>query len=270
MVTVSSTGTGVAGTLDISADTIQLDNGFLNAKTSAGDQGNITLSNAKLIVLRNNSEITTNARDTATGGNITITTDFLLTSKGSKISANAILGRGGNITISAIGIFSDRSSKITASSQLGIDGSVTLNTPEVNPAQALDKLPVDVVDTSNQIITDCAANSGNSFLVTGKGGIPANPAGVLRGQVVVPDLRLMVDQSSTQLSNRRRSRSWRRRKLGYNSPDQEQPMTKKKSPIIEAQGWIINHKGIVELVPYPAQGNYSSWNSSWNYPCFRK
>ncbi|AOY81030.1 filamentous hemagglutinin N-terminal domain-containing protein [Moorena producens JHB] len=270
LVTVSSTGTGVAGTLDISADTIQLDNGFLNAKTSAGNQGNITLSNAKLIVLRNNSEITTNARDTATGGNITITTDFLLTSKSSNITANAILGRGGNINITAIGIFSDRSSKITASSQLGIDGSVTLNTPEVNPAQALDKLPVDVVDTSNQIITDCAANSGNSFLVTGKGGIPANPAGVLRGQVVVPDLRLMVDQSSTQLSNRRRSRSWRRRKLGYNRPDQAQPMTKKKSPIIEAQGWIINQQGIVELVPYPAQGNYSSWNSSWNYPCFRK
>lgn len=270
LVTVSSTGTGVAGTLDISADTIELDNGFLNAETSAGDQGNITLSNAKLIFLRNNSEITTNARDTATGGNITITTDFLVTSKGSKISANAILGRGGNIDITAIGIFSDRSSKITASSQLGIDGSVTLNTPEVNPAQALDKLPVDVVDTSNQIITDCAANSGNSFLVTGKGGIPANPAGVLRGQVVVPDLRLMVDQGSTQLSNRRRSRSWRKRKLGYNSPDQAQPITKKKSPIIEAQGWIINQKGIVELVPYPAQGNYSSWNSSFNYRCFRQ
>ncbi|NEO96546.1 MAG: hypothetical protein F6K56_43105, partial [Moorea sp. SIO3G5] len=206
------------------------------AKTSAGDQGNITLSNAKLIVLRNNSEITTNARDTATGGNITITTDFLVTSKGSNITANAILGRGGNITISAIGIFSDRTSKITASSQLGIDGSVTLNTPEVNPAQALDKLPVDVVDTSNQIITDCAANSGNTFLVTGKGGIPANPAGVLRGQVVVPDLRLMVDQGTTQLSNRRRSRSWRKRTLGYNRPDQAQPITKKKSPIIEAQG----------------------------------
>ncbi|NEQ81616.1 MAG: filamentous hemagglutinin N-terminal domain-containing protein [Moorea sp. SIO2I5] len=275
LVTVSSTGTGVAGTLNISADTIELDNGFLNAKTSAGDQGNITLSNAKLIFLRNNSEITTNARDTATGGNITITTDFLVTSKGSKISANAILGRGGNITISAIGIFSDRSSKITASSKLGIDGSVTLNTPEVNPAQALDKLPVDVVDTSNQIITDCAANRGNSFLVTGKGGIPANPAGVLRGQVVVPDLRLMVDQGTTQLSNRtisnrRRSRSWRKRTLGYNRPDQAQPITKKKSPIIEAQGWIINQQGIVELVPYPAQGNYSSWNSSFNYSCFRE
>ncbi|NEO11982.1 MULTISPECIES: filamentous hemagglutinin N-terminal domain-containing protein [unclassified Moorena] len=275
LVTVSSTGTGVAGTLNISADTIQLDNGFLNAKTSAGDQGNITLSNAKLIFLRNNSGITTNARDTATGGNITITTDFLVTSKGSNISANAILGRGGNINITAIGIFSDRSSKITASSQLGIDGSVTLNTPEVNPAQALDKLPVDVVDTSNQIITDCAASSGNSFLVTGKGGIPANPAGVLRGQVVVPDLRLMVDQGTTQLSNRtisnrRRSRSWRKRTLGYNRPDQEQPITKKKSPIIEAQGWIINQQGIVELVPYPAQGNYSSWNSSFNYRCFRQ
>lgn len=270
LVTVSSTGTGVAGTLDVSADTIKLDNGFLNAETSAGDQGNITLSNAKLIFLRNKSGITTNARDTATGGNITMTTDFLLTSKGSNITANAILGRGGNITISAIGIFSDRSSKITASSQLGIDGSVTLNTPEVNPAQALDKLPVDVVDSSNQIITDCAANSGNTFLVTGKGGIPANPAAVLRGQVVVPDLRLMVDQSSTQLSNRRKNRSWRTTKLGYNSLDQAQAMTKKKSPIIEAQGWIINQQGIVELVPYPAQGNYSSWNSSWNYPCFRE
>ena len=263
LATVSSTGTGVAGTLEVTANSIQLDNGSLSAETTAGDQGNITLSDAQLVVLSNNSTITTNASQSATGGNITITTDFLVTLENSDITANAILGRGGNITITAIGIFSDRTSEITASSQLGIDGTVNLNTPDVNPAQALAKLPGDVVDTSNQIVTSCAAVGGNSFLVTGGGGLPADPTGVLRGQVVVPDLRLMVDEGNTQGNTppvkRRKTRSSLRRRLQYHHDRDQTAMTNQKLPIIEAQGWIINDQGIVELVAYPTQISHGSW-----------
>ncbi|NEQ82492.1 MAG: filamentous hemagglutinin N-terminal domain-containing protein, partial [Moorea sp. SIO2I5] len=263
LATVSSTGTGVAGTLEVNANSIQLDNGSLNAETTAGDQGNITLSDAQLVVLSNNSTITTNARESATGGNITITTDFLVTLENSDITANAILGRGGNINITAIGTFRDRTSEITASSQLGIDGTVNLNTLDVNPFQALAKLPANVVDTSNQIVSSCAAVGGNSFVVTGGGGLPADPTAVLRGQVVVPDLRLMVDegntQGNTQPVNTRKTRSSLRRRLQYHHDRDQTAITNQKLPIIEAQGWIINDQGIVELVVYPTHISHGSW-----------
>lgn len=270
LATVSSTGTGVAGTLEVNANSIQLDNGSLSAETTAGDQGNITLSDAQLVVLRNNSTITTNASQSATGGNITITTDFLVALENSDITANAIFGRGGNITITAIGIFSDRTSQITASSQLGIDGTVNLNTLDIKPAQALAKLPADVVDTSNQIVSSCAAVGGNSFVVTGGGGLPADPAAVLRGQVVVPDLRLMVDQGNTQGNTqpgkKRKTRSFLRRRLQYHQDRDQTAITNQKLPIIEAQGWIINDHGIVELVAYPTQISHRSWVN--HHSCF--
>ncbi|AOY81032.1 filamentous hemagglutinin N-terminal domain-containing protein [Moorena producens JHB] len=266
LATVSSTGTGLAGTLEVNANSIQLDNGSLSAETTAGDQGNITLSDAQLVVLRNNSTITTNAREIATGGNITITTDFLVALENSDITANAIFGPGGNITITTIGIFSDRTSDITASSQLGIDGTVNVNTLDVNPFQALAKLPADVVDTSNQIVTSCAALGGNSFVVTAGGGLPADPAAVLRGQVVVPDLRLMVDEGNTQPVKRRKTRSSLRRRLQYHQDRDQTAITNQKLPIIEAQGWIINDQGIVELVAYPTQISHGSWVN--HHSCF--
>ncbi|MGD1702340.1 filamentous hemagglutinin N-terminal domain-containing protein, partial [Dapis sp. BLCC M229] len=122
-ITVGSSGSGVAGSLNINAPSIELNNGTLSAETAAGDQGNITIQ-ASEINLTNNSEITTNARNDATGGDIDIDTKFLIGLDNSNISANAIVGQGGNIAITGEGVFLDNSSEITATSALGIDGSV--------------------------------------------------------------------------------------------------------------------------------------------------
>ncbi|WP_293031432.1 hypothetical protein [Moorena sp. SIO3I8] len=120
-----------------------------------------------------------------------------------------------------------------------------------------------MVDTSNQIVSSCAALGGNSFVVTGGGGLPADPTAVLRGQVVVPDLRLMVDegntQGNTQPVNTRKTRSSLRRRLQYHHDRDQTAITNQKLPIIEAQGWIINDQGIVELVAYPTQISHGSW-----------
>ena len=68
-INVSATGTGEAGSLNIDARDITLERrGTLTAETNAGNQGNITITNADTLLLRNNSAITTNAQQEATGG----------------------------------------------------------------------------------------------------------------------------------------------------------------------------------------------------------
>lgn len=61
--------------MSIDALDITLDRGSLTAETRVGDQGNITLENADTLLLRNNSQITTNAIKSATGGNINLTAE---------------------------------------------------------------------------------------------------------------------------------------------------------------------------------------------------
>lgn len=62
-----------AGDLEILADSISLDAATISAETRQDDSGNIIL-NAEDLILRRNSNITTNAAETATGGNIAINT----------------------------------------------------------------------------------------------------------------------------------------------------------------------------------------------------
>ncbi len=189
LITVSSSGSGVAGSLNINAPSIQLNNGIISAETAAGDQGNITIQ-ASEINLKNQSAITTNATNSATGGDININTKFLIGSDNSNISANAIEGEGGNISIGAEGVFLDNSSQITATSALGIDGSVELNT-QVDPTQGVAELSATVIDAESLVAQNlCAATSeekqGSSFVITGKGGLPPDPTQpltVLRGTV---------------------------------------------------------------------------------------
>jgi large exoprotein involved in heme utilization and adhesion len=50
-------------------------------------------------------------------------------------------------------------SDITASSDFGINGNVPVNTIDMNPANALNSLPIEVSDSSHQIADRCGARS---------------------------------------------------------------------------------------------------------------
>ncbi|MBO9999533.1 MAG: filamentous hemagglutinin N-terminal domain-containing protein, partial [Cyanobacteria bacterium SID2] len=100
---VSGVFSGSAGDLTVRANSIDLDNqSSFQAETAAGTQGNIDLTSNDL-VLRRNSNITTNATGTATGGNITIDTGVLAALENSDISANAEASFGGRVTINTQG-----------------------------------------------------------------------------------------------------------------------------------------------------------------------
>ncbi|HIK07411.1 MAG TPA: S-layer family protein [Trichormus sp. M33_DOE_039] len=184
-ITVSNFGSGDAGNLNINANQIYLDNSAsLRAEVNGGGRGNIRLNASDFVLLRNNSNIITNARGNSTGGNINISAKSIIAvpTENSDIAANAILGQGGNIQITTQGLLGlefrnqlTPDSDITASSQFGLSGTVQVNTIGVDPNSGLVELPANVTDPSQQISTGCSGNNGSSFVATGRGGISQNP-----------------------------------------------------------------------------------------------
>jgi filamentous hemagglutinin family protein len=245
-VTVSSSGTGSAGSLFVDANQIYLNNqGSIRADTSGGG-GNINLR-SPLILLRNGSNITTNATGSnIPGGSIAIDTQFLIAvpKEDSNISANSEDFRGGNVSINAYSIFGIQPrpqltslSDITAtganSAQSGI---IQLNIEQPDPASGVVELPTTVVDPSRLITQGCAANQGNSFVVTGRGGLPPNPEQQLDDNADWQDRRriTVVQQTNT---GREGSRQQSDGKISTPHP-----------PLIEATGWQISPTGDVILI----------------------
>ena len=181
-ISVQHQGTGNAGQLSIRANTLSLETGSIEAKTTSGQGGNINLRVRDLLLLRQGSEITATSGGIGNGGNIDINARFMVGAENSDIVANAFQGRGGNIQITTQGIFGLKfrpqrtpDSDITASSQFGVSGTVQINNIGVDPNSGLVELPANVVDSSQQIATDCTGSQGSSFIATGRGGVPQNP-----------------------------------------------------------------------------------------------
>jgi large exoprotein involved in heme utilization and adhesion len=262
-ITVSSTGSAIAGSLIVKAGSIRLDNKATISADTRGGEGNINLYTGDLI-LRRGSSISTNATGlNITGGNITIYTDNLVAVPGedSDISANATAGSGGRVIVNAQGIFGTQFrpqdtplSDITASSALGpqFNGVVQLNTPGIDPSRGLANLPTEVVDASNQIAQTCGAGGRearkNEFIVTGRRGMPSNPHEPLSNDEPLEDIHPPSGFSSSRHSN----------------PDAAKAVTSQsvtsnpKPPIVEAQGWVMNDKGQVVLTATASTAPHNS------------
>jgi len=236
IVDVRNEGVGNAGTLRVNAaNSIFLDQqGSITAATAFGEGGNISLK-AQNLQLSNNSAITASVGRTGNGGNIMLNTDILAALENSNITANAVQGRGGNIQINTQGIFRSPDSAIIASSQLGINGTVQINTLVNDPSRGLVALPVILADTSKQIAQGCAAGNrttGSRFIVTGRGGLPANPGEPLSSDTVWSDTRLLAATLKPQHSQ---------------TGSAPKPSTPPAVAIVPATGWVLNGKGEVIL-----------------------
>ncbi|BAY83539.1 hypothetical protein NIES267_30280 [Calothrix parasitica NIES-267] len=237
-ISVVNQGMGDAGKLRVNADLTQLENqGSLLAISNSGGGGNIFVR-ADSLQLRRNSLISTNSGGERNGGNINIDTNTLVAVENSDITANAENSFGGKVTINAEGIFGTQfrenltpQSDITASSELGAEfnGEVELNTPGIDPSSGINELPENLTDSSNQIAAGCSNKSGNSFIATGKGGIPQNP-----------QEQFNINRSWSDIRNLSAFR-----KLNNNS---EITSISNKLEIIEATAFIRNENGEIELV----------------------
>jgi filamentous hemagglutinin family protein len=180
---------GAGDRLTINADAIILDRAKLNAQTQSGKGGNMNLTANQLLLLRNNSQIITqagSANQGGDGGDIDIRSPFIfaIDNENSDINANAFTGNGGNINLTATTILGltprdqlTPLSDITASSSFGRQGLIIVNSPEPDPNRGTVQLPNALTDPSNRIDQSCSANTTASgqFTVAGQGGLPSTP-----------------------------------------------------------------------------------------------
>ncbi|MEA5464074.1 two-partner secretion domain-containing protein [Leptothoe sp. PORK10 BA2] len=196
VLSVRSSGEGAAGNILIGGlgTTPQLnlnDGGRIIAESASVDGGNIVITLNDLLLMRNDSLISTTAGTAqagGNGGNITITVPFIVAipAENSDIAADAFEGAGGNVSITARGIFgieprSQRTplSDITASSELGVSGVVTVDTLDTGFIEnSLTNLADTITDTTALTAGSCIARTDESlgsFTVTGSGGLPQRP-----------------------------------------------------------------------------------------------
>lgn len=213
-VTVSASGGGTAKNLELTAQSLLLSNNSkLTAESVSGEGGNITLKIGDLLQLSGQSQISTTAGKEGgggNGGNINIDAPFVVTgpSENSDITANAFEGRGGNINIITDGIFGIEFrpeltplSDITASSEFGQSGFVEITAPNVNPGQALAKLPDNPVDPSSLVAQNsCSRGSSSEFIITGRGGLPPNPATSLDSDLFLVDLGPLFSEGTNPVT----------------------------------------------------------------------
>ncbi|AOY84202.1 filamentous hemagglutinin N-terminal domain-containing protein [Moorena producens JHB] len=232
---VRNQGSGNGGELFIKADTINLNYGAsITASTFSGEGGNITLDITKGLLLRNGSTITAKADNNGNGGNITINSDLVTLMESSLINANANQGNGGNIAITTQGLFVfPDDSAITASSEFGLDGVITINNPDTDPANGLIELPTELRDRTQQIAEGCRWTATSSFYITGRGGIPQNPSAMVPGGQILSDVRDISDLAIVR---------------AIPEAFDSKADTNTKAPIVEANAWIINEEGNVELI----------------------
>ncbi|MBH8574930.1 filamentous hemagglutinin N-terminal domain-containing protein [Nostocaceae cyanobacterium CENA369] len=242
---VNSQAEGTGGNIQLAAGFLTLDRGTISAATRSNTGGNITLNLQKLLLLRDRSQITTNAGQEkfgGDGGNITINipNGFIVAvpRENSDITANAVRGTGGRVNIQANGIYGIKFRKsktplsdITASSEFGTQGTVELNIPDIDPNSGLVTLPTIPVDTQVAQACNSPDYAQNRFVIAGRGGLPPNPKDIL-----TPDAP-HIDWVSVKFINNNRSIP----------PVTSKLTTFTAKPIVEATVMTLNAKGQIVL-----------------------
>ncbi|MBO9998208.1 MAG: filamentous hemagglutinin N-terminal domain-containing protein [Cyanobacteria bacterium SID2] len=261
-------GSPLAGNVTLNAEDLRIENGgALTAEAAFGQGGNLFV-NADDVRLLENAQISTTSGQpdrAGTGGNITINTNTLVGLENSNIAANAFNGRGGAIDITADDIVlgleplsreelvaeigeenllnfdptTDDRNLITAISLTdpALNGTVEIVAPDVDPTQGLVELE-DRFAAAPLDRNPCQIGGGDSeFVQTGRGGLPPTPNDPLTGSQPWEDIRAIpLDENTDDATD---------------EPVTQEPVER----LIEAQSWIINENGDLQLLPAPQNAN---------------
>ncbi|HHP7230377.1 MAG TPA: hypothetical protein ACFCUY_05905, partial [Xenococcaceae cyanobacterium] len=211
----------------------------IRANTNSGNGGSINLTSNQ-VILREQSDISVDAKGTGDGGNVMINTENLVLFEDSTIIANAEAGKGGNITIDTRGLFhfNIENNQIDASSDLGIDGEITIIAPDINSKIDTNLKEQSPISPEKLIYSGCGLNSdftANQFRYIGRGGISPSPLTRLTEELVG---ELGTVEYIQEPPNRKTPRNI----VSPSIPEL------KNSSIQEATSWIINDRGKIELV----------------------
>ncbi len=177
----ASSGTGNAGNILITTDTIQLSgDSTISTESETADGGEVRLTTETLTQLQN-SQITAEA-GSGSGGNISADSAFFVLQK-SQLRANSFGGPGGNMIVQAEVFLADPASLVTASSELDVDGIVDIRAPVTefsNTVTPLSKRFASAVFLFNQrCVTQHQTEPNSSFFLTGRDRVPAQPGELL-------------------------------------------------------------------------------------------
>jgi filamentous hemagglutinin family protein len=153
-------------------------------RSSGGDIRVNTESDSGIMILRGDSDITTNSR--GNGGNITLQGSGIVAFDDSDILARSRDARGGNITLAAFfgRTETDSDPPFDGNGQVDVnaDGQLaagTITTPDTSFIQnSLADLPDAAIDTETLVADSCVVPSprqAGRFIITGGGGLPQRP-----------------------------------------------------------------------------------------------
>jgi filamentous hemagglutinin family protein len=271
---------GNAGQLNIKADSVLLDDrSKITSETDSANGGNINLQLKDLLLMRRNSQISTNAGKSqlgGNGGNITINIpDGLIVAipkENSDITANAFAGNGGRVEINATGILglkprsrdelaqllstnnpkelnpqSIPTSDITAISQVNPDlnGELNINALDVEPDRGITRLLDIPLDTQiAQVCKRSRDSNQNEFIYT-RTGVPPLPGEALRSDSPVDAGWVSLGGDGERIHQNLKS--------------------KLQIPTVEATGWIVDKKGDIVLTAGINEGSRTSF--ALTLPC---
>ncbi|MEL6929007.1 MAG: hypothetical protein AAFO95_10260 [Cyanobacteria bacterium J06600_6] len=244
---VQGSSAGRPGSLIINANSVELQNSAsIIAETEFGTGGNIDLNVRDRLTLRNDSLVSAQAFDSASGGNLSIDADFIVAfpQENNDILANAMFGSGGNIAVDTLGIFgleernsfpANSTNDLDASSEFGTAGLVSISFPTVSQVEgqletSADKLDVDSLFRN----TFCKLRGNNRFVVTGRGGIPQVPDNTILPKHTWSDWRLVETAAN----------------LNIEAEEEASEILTVKLTMI--QGWIMDAEGNVVLTDQPS------------------
>ena len=180
-VSASSTGPGSTGNIQINAGNqfVMTNNSTVTteANLSSGGLIKITTDPGGTVQLTN-SLISASVLDgTGGGGSVSIDPQYVILLN-SQILAQAVQGPGGNISITTNFLLPDANSVISASSQFGVNGTITIqstNAPASGKIQPLGKSPLQATSLLNQRCASLAGGEFSSFTVAGRDSMPTEP-----------------------------------------------------------------------------------------------
>lgn len=130
-----------------------------------------------------------------------------------------------------------------------------INAPDVDPSNGLVELPINLVDASRQISNACTSGTPqfqNTFVATGRGGLPMSPTKPLQDSNTVSAWVKLRPKSENLANTRTQPKS---------TAVSTTPIAA-TIPIVEASGWVIDSNGNIELVAQvPELNPHSPWQT---------
>lgn len=177
-VSVSGTGTGTAGDLEVRANSVVLNNqGKLTASTIDGQGGTVNVTAPESVNVSSGSSILAQATGNGSAGSVRILTDQLTVRDGSQVAvSSAGSGTAGNLEVTANSVGLDNQAKLSAETDSGSGGNIQLqglNSLTLSNKSEVSASTVDgqggTVDVNASDFVDLSNGGGLFARATGKG-----------------------------------------------------------------------------------------------------